>query len=84
MKKIILVQTVLTLLFVMPAFSQRDTNSNPLDIVDTLNQDFGMFTKDEILNLSLRFDMTHYTRKKPKDEYLNAILTVYYLITNRH
>jgi hypothetical protein len=75
MKKIILVQTVLTLLFVMPAFSQRDTNSNPLDIVDTLNQDFGMFTKDEILNLSLRFDMTHYTRKKPKDEYLNAILT---------
>ena len=75
MKKIILIQTVLTLLFVLPAFSQRDTIVNQLDVVDTLNQDFGMFTKDDILNLSLRFDMTHYTRKKPKDEYLDAILT---------
>jgi len=34
-----------------------------------------MFTKDEILNLSLRFDMTQYTRKKPKVEYLDGILT---------
>lgn len=75
MRKIILIQTVLAVLFAMPVFSQSDTITNPLDAVDTLNQDFGMFTKDDILDLSLRFDMTHYTRKKPKDEYLNAILT---------
>ncbi len=75
MKKIIIFQTVLALFFTFPAYCQRDTIANPLDVVDTLNQDFGMFTKDEILKLSLRFDITHYTRKKPKEEYLNAILT---------
>ena len=63
------------LYFVFPVFSQSDTIVNPLDAVDTLNQDFGLFTKDEILNLTLRFDITNYMRKKPKDEYLKAILT---------
>jgi len=66
---------VLALFIVLPAFSQSDTIVNPLDVADTLTQDFGLFTKDEILNLSLRFDMTQYTRKKPKEEYLDAILT---------
>jgi hypothetical protein len=60
---------------VSPAFSQADTIPNPLDVVDTLGQDFGLFTKDEILDLSLRFDLTHYKRKKPKEEYMKAILT---------
>ena len=34
-----------------------------------------MFTSDDILELSLHFDVTHYKKKKPKDEYLDAILT---------
>ena len=75
MRKLILIQTVLALFFALPAFSQSDTIASPLEVVDTLNQDFGLFTKDEILHLSLRFDMTQYTRKKPKDEYMDAILT---------
>ena len=70
-----MLQTALAFLFVLPALSQSDTIVNPLDVVDTLSQDFGLFTKDEILNLSLRFDLTHYKSKKPKDEYMNAILT---------
>jgi len=74
MRKLIVIQTALALFFALPAFSQNDT-INPLDVVDTLSQDFGLFTKDDILNLSLRFDMTQYTRKKPKDEYMDAILT---------
>jgi len=74
MRKLILIQTVLALFFALPAFSQNDT-INPLEVADTLNQDFGLFTKDEILHLTLRFDMTQYTRKKPKDEYMDAILT---------
>jgi hypothetical protein len=75
MKKLICFLTVLGLFFVSPAYAQRDTITNPLDVVDTISRDFGMFTHDEVLNFSLRFDMTHYTRKKPKDEYLDAILT---------
>jgi hypothetical protein len=74
MRKLIIIQTVLALYFALPAFSQNDTIS-PLDAVDTLSQNFGLFTKDDVLNLSLRFDMTQYTRKKPKDEYMDAILT---------
>jgi hypothetical protein len=42
--------------------------------VDTLS-DFGLFTNEVPLELDLRFDITHYTRKKPKEEYLKAILT---------
>jgi len=75
MKKLILIQTALALFFALPAFSQNDTVTSPLEVIDTLNQDFGLFMKDEILHLSLRFDMTQYTRKKPKDEYMDAILT---------
>jgi hypothetical protein len=75
MKKLIFIQTILALFFVLPAFSQNDAIDSPLAAVDTLQQDFGLFTKNDILNLSLRFDITQYTRKKPKDEYLKAILT---------
>ena len=75
MKKLILIQTGLALFFALPAYSQSDTIADPFEVVDTLNQDFGLFSKEDVLNLSLRFDITHYTRKKPKDEYMNAILT---------
>jgi len=75
MRKLIVIQTALALFFALPAFSQSDTIVNPLEVVDTLNQDFGLFTNNEVLHLTLRFDMTQYTRKKPKDEYMDAILT---------
>jgi len=75
MRKILLLQTALAFLFLTPALSQSDTILNPLDVADTLSQDFGLFTKDDILNLTLRFDLTNYKRKKPKEEYMNAILT---------
>jgi hypothetical protein len=75
MRKLIVIQTALALFFALPVFSQSDTIANPLEVVDTLNQDFGLFTNEEILHLTLRFDMTQYTRKKPKDEYMDAILT---------
>ena len=75
MRRVFLLQTALAFLFVLPALSQSDTIVNPLDVVDTLSQDFGLFTKDDILNMSLRFDLTHYKSKKPKEEYMTAILT---------
>ena len=75
MRKFVPIQIVIALFLAMPAFSQSDTIANPLEAVDTLNQDFGLFTNNDVLHLTLRFDMTQYTRKKPKDEYMNAILT---------
>ncbi len=66
---------VLVLFFNLFALSQNDRPETPYDLVDTLQEDFGLFTDEEVLNLAIRFDITKYKRKKPKDEYLKAILT---------
>ena len=44
---------------------------------DTLKKDFDLFDSNEILELSLSFDITKFEREKPKDEYLDAILTIH-------
>lgn len=75
MRKFILIQATFVLFLIHPALCQSDTTINQLDVSDTLDNDFGLFTNDEILNLSFRFDMTAYQRKKPKEEYMKAILT---------
>jgi hypothetical protein len=75
MKKSILLYIWMALYFILPASGQEDTLDSPLVAVDTLQQDFGLFKSDDILNLSLRFDITNYRRKKPKEEYMKAILT---------
>ena len=75
MKKVLFFLIILSGFSVRPAFSQNDTIDSPMISVDTLQQDFGLFTNDEILNLSFRFDITEYRRKKPKEEYLKAVLT---------
>jgi hypothetical protein len=59
------------------SFSQvkaQDDLTERYSVTDTI-EDFGLFTGDDILNLSLRFDVTTYKRKKPKDEYMDAIMT---------
>jgi hypothetical protein len=73
MRKTIYLQVLLAFLIVFPAKSQNDSIDS-YSVNDTL-ADFGLFTKDDILELSLRFDITNYKKKKPKDEYLDAILT---------
>ncbi|WP_430817654.1 hypothetical protein [Carboxylicivirga sp. RSCT41] len=52
--------------------------SDDYGISDTIYNDFGLFEQDEILKLSLYFDVKAYTRKKPKDEYLNALLVYHF------
>jgi hypothetical protein len=59
----------------LPAFCQNDTIEDEYAVNDTLGDNFGLFTNDEIIDLTLRFDITHYRRKKPKEEYLDAVLT---------
>ena len=75
MKKLFFIQTCLIFFFAFSASAQIDTVSSPLEVVDTLQQDFGLFTNSDVLNLSLRFDITNYKRKKPKEEYMDAVLT---------
>jgi hypothetical protein len=77
MKKLILIQIILVAFSVSPMFSQEPVTDSTQAVSDTLQQDFGLFTNDEIMHLALRFDLKEYTRKKPKEEYMNAILTYY-------
>jgi len=78
MKKVNFSQIILAIFFALPAFSQNDTIDGPPAAFDTMQQDLGLFNSDEILILSLRFDITEYMRKKPRDEYLKAILTYHF------
>ncbi len=75
MKKILTLLPLLVWLLSLQAFGQQNEPDNPLNVADTLTSDFGLFTNSEVLNLTLRFDITQYQRKKPKKEYLDAVLT---------
>ena len=68
------VSILLLLIFLFRSGLGQDNKTDPFSVADTLN-DLGLFIKSDILEISLRFDMTSYLRKKPKDEYLDAILT---------
>jgi hypothetical protein len=75
MKHFICISVILIFFFISKAFCQNDSIENSFDAIDTLEQNFGLFTNEEVLNISLRFDVTEYRRKKPKDKYMPAILT---------
>jgi len=76
MKSNIYIQLLLVFFF-LPAFSQNDTIEIQYSISDKAPEEFGLFTNDEVLKISLQFDIREYTRKRSKDEYMNAILTYY-------
>ena len=73
MKRIIYLQILILFFAILPVDAQ-DVSTDPYSVTDTLT-DFGLFTRDDIFEISLHFDITHYKKKKPKDEYLDAILT---------
>jgi hypothetical protein len=77
MKKSMLILGVLAMISLLPAYGQKNIADSTLSAVDTLNTDFGLFKNNEILHLALRFDIRTYTTKKPKEEYLPAVLTYF-------
>lgn len=68
---------VISFSYALPAAGQTDTLNSEFAVVDTLINDFGLFTKEEPLAISLRFDVKEYVRKRPKEEYMEAVLTYY-------
>jgi len=75
MKRILLAEIIVSFVLTYPAFGQTDPIKDSDEIADTLFTDFGLFASDDILRLTLRFDITRFKWKKPKDEYLKALLT---------
>jgi hypothetical protein len=68
---------LLGLILTVPGFGQNDTIDITYKIHDDVSKSLRLFEKDELLELSLRFDITAFKRNKSKEEYLPAILTLY-------
>jgi hypothetical protein len=46
-------------------------------IPDSLKKSFRLFKEDEIIEITLRFDLSTYLRTKPKEEYLKSSITIH-------
>jgi hypothetical protein len=68
---------LLGLILTLPGFGQNDTIDITYKIRDDVSKSLRLFEKDDLLELSLRFDITAFKRNKSKEEYLPAILTLY-------
>jgi len=67
----------LWIILAIPASGQNDTIDVTYEIPDTSSKYPGLFDSDDVLELSLRFDITTLKRVKSKEEYMPALLTCY-------
>jgi len=75
MRFIFCIVFALLLFLVRPVFGQNDSIDIQYAVADTLHESFGLFDSDEMLLISLRFDITKYLKKRSDIDYLDAILT---------
>jgi hypothetical protein len=74
MKKIFSIIVILSGISALPSFSQVDSVNYQYAVSDTLEESIKLFESDALLEISLKFDITHYRRKKDDTEYLPAVL----------
>jgi hypothetical protein len=67
----LLMMTILT----TTALGQMDKKLSKSTDANVVQEYFRLFESDELMKISLRFDLSGYIRTKPKKEFLNAILT---------
>lgn len=77
MKKTLLLLLILHGLISTPLLSQNDVADTVYSVTDTLPDDYNLFTRDEVLDISLSFDIKYYEKKRSDEEYLDAVLTYY-------
>jgi hypothetical protein len=75
MKKIILPLIFLSGLLFQPAFGQIDSVNAKFAVKDTQNVNIRLFDSNDPFEISLRFDITTYKRKRSDTTYMDAILT---------
>jgi hypothetical protein len=66
--------SVVTLLFFLLTVFTNDLTAQPAK-PDSIKKSFRLFKDDELIEISLRFDLSTYFRTKPQDVYLKANLT---------
>jgi hypothetical protein len=65
----------LLVFLIKPAFGQNDSINTHFVAVDTLNENSELFSSNELLKISLRFNITEYKKNRSDIDYLDAILT---------
>jgi hypothetical protein len=55
--------------------AQNKSGNTRYSVEDTLHENSGLFDSDELLSVSLRFDITRYKRKRSDKDYFDAIIT---------
>lgn len=74
MKKILFLSILSVFSCIHEIYSQLDSLNMQYAVSDTIREDIILFNSDEIMNISLEFDITHYRRKKDESQYLDATL----------
>jgi hypothetical protein len=77
MEKFYPFQLILAFISVLPVFIQNDIPDTLYSITDSLEKSFDLFLNNDILEFSLWFDITEYTRKNPKEEYLDGFYNLF-------
>lgn len=77
MKRSEILLLFLSVLIFQPALSQIDSTELQYAVKDTQNVNVRLFESDDPFEISLRFDITIYKRKKSDSTYLDAVLTYY-------
>ena len=77
MKKTLLLLLILQGVIFTPLLSQNDVADTIYSVTDTLPDDYNLFTRNEVLDISLSFDIKYYKKKRSDEEYLDAVLTYY-------
>jgi hypothetical protein len=77
MKKLIFLLIIFSGFLPEYTFSQTDTTETSFAVKDTQNVNVKLFESDDLFDISLRFDITTYKRKRADTAYLDAVLTYY-------
>ncbi len=75
MKRFFFILIILSGITVLKTFGQIDSINYDYAVSDTLEEDIKLFDSDELLEITLKFDITSYKRKKSDEEYLDAVMT---------
>jgi hypothetical protein len=78
MKNILLSLLILSVISTLPAFSQNDTIDVFYSKDEISNKDLKLFESDDVLELTLRFDITTFRRQRSDTSELEALLTIHF------
>ncbi len=77
MKREIISTACLYIFLFSIATGQNDVSGKENKLADTSYPSFRLFENDDLLEITIRFDLSTYFRTKPKKEYLKANLTIH-------